>query len=836
MMKARIPGPAYNSENVKRNFGEVQKAFFLQQERKIYYITPVMSIPMRTFHLTTFLSIILLFISCSKEAGQSGQQGQFVLWFDHPAPEWEQALPAGNGRLGIMDFGQPVIQRVQFNEESLWAGTKFEHNNPGAAEHLHQIRQLIFEHKNREAFELAERYLLSIPPRIRSYQTFGDLLITHQIDSLQVSGYRHELDLNRGVIKTSFTAENTEYSREALVSATDDLIAVHLRAEGPQKIHATISLSREKDAVVSATGHGTLQLVGQIIDPADPAMGPGGEHMKFAAILKVWENNGTCTAGNGSLFIKDASTVTLLLSAHTDYNRDLLNFDRSIDPLELCKSSLEAVSGSKYDRLRSSHIQQHRSVFERMDLSLGSENYDTIPTDIRLERVKAGSPDHDLIATYFQFGRYLLMGSSGFFATLPANLQGIWNPYLQAPWQSDYHTNINLQMNYWPAEVCNLSETMEPYTEFFTRVREEGEVTAGETYGAGGWTMHHVTDVFGYTAVNASVRWGMFPMAASWVCFPVFRHYQYTCDTMYLREQAWPLIRGAVEFVLDFLVEGPEGYLVTTPSYSPENAFVHPETGENTQLTYAPAMDIMIIRELFKYALHAMDVLDLETGLQSRMLATLDRLPPVKVGKDGTIREWIFDYEEAHPGHRHMSHLLGLHPGTSITPDTPELFEAAKRTIEKRLVHGGGHTGWSRAWIINFYARLQEEEKAFRNMMLLLQKSTLPNLFDTHPPFQIDGNLGGTAGIAEMLLQNRGDLIEVLPALPGQWADGYVKGICAKGGFELSFRWEDGVPSRVEVLSKAGRPCSLKIQDTTYHFDTEPGETVILTGPFPGSE
>ena len=787
----------------------------------------------RFSRLATSLFLLMFMISCSKQTEQSRQ---FVLWFDHPAPEWEQALPAGNGRLGIMDFGDPVLQRVQFNEESLWAGAQFNHNNPEALEHLDRIRQLIFEHKNREAYDLAEKTLLSTPPRIRSYQNFADLYITHQIDSQHVSNYRHELNLNSGVIRTSFTCEQTRFSREALVSTTDDLIVLHLKADGPQKIHAEISLSREKDAKVSAPDGEILLLEGQIIDPADPARGPGGEHMSFAAILEILENDGTSRAVGDHLIVEDASKVTLLLSAHTDYNRDLLNFDRSMDPLELCEGSLEPASDKTYTRLKSSHIQRHRSVFERMDLSLGGDNLDTIPTDVRLRRVKEGHMDNDLITTYFQFGRYLLMGSSGFYASLPANLQGVWNPYLEAPWDSDYHTNINLQMNYWPAEVCNLPETMEPYAAFFTRLMEKGEETAREMYGADGWTMHHVTDVFGYTALNASVRWGMFPMAASWVCFPVYRHFEYTCDTVYLREQAWPLIRGSVEFVLDFLVESPEGYLVTSPSYSPENAFVHPGTGEQMQLTYAPTMDIMIIRELFQYALHTIEVLELDGDLRERMLSTLDRLPPLQVGADGTIQEWIYDYREADPGHRHISHLLGLHPGTMITPGTPELYDAAKRTIEKRLAHGGGHTGWSRAWIINFYARLQEENRAFRNVMLLLQRSTLPNLFDIHPPFQIDGNFGGTAGIAEMLLQNRGGTIEILPALPEQWAKGYVRGIRAKGGFELSYQWENGIPTKVEVLSKAGRACSLRIQDSTYQFDTESGNTYDITDRFRSSK
>ncbi|MFW5872479.1 MAG: glycosyl hydrolase family 95 catalytic domain-containing protein, partial [bacterium] len=366
-----------------------------------------------------------------------------------------------------------------------------------------------------------------------------------------------------------------------------------------------------------------------------------------------------------------------------------------------------------------------------------------------------------------------------------------------------------------------------PYVNFFNKIREPGRITANSMYGAKGWTMHHVTDPFGYTAVNAHVQWGMFPMAASWVCFPVWRHYEFFKDKTYLKEKAWPMIREAVRFVLDFLVESPEGYLVTNPSYSPENSFIH--KNDTLRLSYAPTMDIMIIKEIFKYAKEAIEDLDVDHSLADSIDAVLGKLPPIQVGADGTIQEWIEDYKELEPWHRHISHLLGLHPGTQITEKDTLLFEAARETIEKRLRYGGGHTGWSRAWIINFYARLLDGDEAYYHIQKLFQKSTLTNLFDDHPPFQIDGNFGGTAGIAEMLLQSHKGYIDVLPALPNTIREGSIKGIRARGGFELYFSWKEGKLEQIEILSTVGDSCKIKYNDNYIEFDTDPGRVYNLT-------
>ncbi len=754
---------------------------------------------------------------------------ELELWYEQPARDWNEALPVGNGRLGAMVYGGVQVDTIQFNEESLWAGSKLDCNNPKAGEYLDTIRQLIFEDKNREAYDLAEKYLLGTPPRFRSYQIFGNIAIEYEMEENEVKSYKRSLNLPRGVSFTNISTGNDQIEREVFASTRDDLLVIHVRGKKKGGLHAKISMTRSKDSDTKALDAYTLAMQGQVVDEPKENHGSSGKHMKFASILKVLSTDGTTSIEGESIQVKGANEFTIVVSAHTDYNRSELNFDRSINPLALCREDVDRVKGISYENLKKNHVKEHQPVFERMELIFEGDQYDTIPTDLRLKRVQEGKTDNGLIALYFQYGRYLLMGSSGFFARLPANLQGIWNNHLEAPWNSDFHTNINIQMNYWPAEVCNLSETTLPYIEFFNEIRTPGRVTAQKMYGAGGWTMHHATNVFGYTAINAAVKYGMFPMAASWVCFPAWRHYEFTRDEAYLENQAWPIMKEAVQFILDFLVESPEGYLVTNPSYSPENSFYLP--GEDSliaQLSYAPTMDIMIINEIFKYSLEAIDILGEDEELKNKILATREKLPPIQIGADGTIQEWIKDYQEPHPWHRHISHLIALHPGTQITQEDSELFDAAKKTIEKRLRYGGGHTGWSRAWIINFYARLLDGDEAYQQFIKLLQKSTLSNLFDTHPPFQIDGNLGAPAGIAEMLVQSHTNYIEILPAWTQNIPTGRVKGICARGGFELSFSWKDNELEDLEVLSKAGQICKLRYKNKVVEFDTEPGKVYSL--------
>ncbi len=781
--------------------------------------------------------LLALMISCQNEkqlpSPETSSSRSYNLWYKQPAEDWNSALPVGNGRIGGMIYGHIENDTIQLNEESLWAGARMDANNPSALEYLDTIRKLIFQDKNKEAFDLAEKHMLSTPPEFGSYETFGNLLFSHEIESSEIDGYKRNLNLNTGVHTTLFKSNDTEFQREVISSAADNLILIRFTSSGKNMINTSMWLEREKDATIKAKDDKTIILTGQIVDEPGTKMGPAGKNLKFSGIVKILSNDGSSSIKDNKLVIKDASEVVIGFTAFTDYNLEKLNFDRTIDPLDRCKQIFDNIGSSSYNDLKKRHVEKHRPVFERMEISLGKDLHDTIPTDVRLQNVKDSvMVDNDLMALYFQYGRYLLMGSSGFFAQLPANLQGIWNYHYLAPWNCDFHTNINIQMNYWPAEVCNLSETVIPYTNLFFNMMDPGAVTAKKTYGAKGWTMHHVTNPFGYTEINYSVKYGMFPMGASWVCFPVWRHYQFTKDTSFLQAKGWPMMKGACEFILDYLVESPEGYLVTTPTYSPENSFTHPVTREQTQLTYGPTMDIMIIKELFKYTLEASEILGTGSELKEKIQITLDKLPPVKVGADSTIQEWIKDYEEPMPWHRHISHLIALHPGTQITAEDTIFFKAARKTIEKRLKSGGGHTGWSRAWIINFYARLLDGDEAYNHIVKLFQNSTYKNLFDAHPPFQIDGNLGGTAGMAEMLVQSHAGYIHLMPSLPKQWDSGKISGIKARGNFTLDMEWNDSKITRLTIYAGNDGKCQLKYMDKNVFLEAKKGESYVLGEDF----
>jgi alpha-L-fucosidase 2 len=776
------------------------------------------------------------------------------LWYNKPAEQWVEALPLGNGRLAAMVYGKVENEVIKLNESSLWSGGPVNPDpNPEAYQYLPVIREAI----NKGEFEKATQMCKKMQGNwTASYSPLGDLRINQPVKG-EVKEYRRELDLKTAIASTTFSVGGVKYSREVYASFGDDVIVIKLRSNKKGTLNFSLSAQSLLRPAWSKVNDSEMEMKGKsptMVEPSyveyatepvlfsDSILGKG---TRFSLRVKVIENDGTVQSSSNSISVTGATGVTILLSAATSFN----GFDKNPDThgkneTLLSAEYLRKAEGKTYEQLKTSHLLAYQKYFNRVELEIEGESQPEMPTDQRLDAYSKNGKDAGLESLYFQFGRYLLISSSRP-GGLPANLQGIWNESIRPPWSSNYTTNINVEMNYWMAEACNLSELHEPLFSLMKNLSVTGAETAKNYYSANGWCVHHNSDIWatsnpvGDLGRLGDAKWANWAMAGPWLCQHLWEHYRFTGDNEFLKNTAYPLMKGAAEFCSNWLIQSPdEKYLVTSPSVSPENVF----TTKNgfAEVSMASTMDMTLIRELFTNVIRASEILGVDNEFKTELAGKLPKLFPFQRGKKEDLQEWSFDFEAKDPKHRHLSHLYGLYPGNQISVAiTPQLAEACKKSLDLRCDEGAG---WSKAWKINLHARLLDGEKSYLLLRELLHFSddfdsksasapeaasigsggTYSNLFCAGPPFQIDGNFGGTAGITEMLLQSQSNEICLLPAIPKAWANGSFRGLKARGGFEVDAKWGNGLPSSVNIKSTLGNDCvirsacSMKVMGTNF--------------------